>query len=209
MRFLAPLLCSSVVFVLWASPAQALEVRAKEGDSGRTLRLQRGDVLRLTLKENPSTGFGWRTVKNPSRRVLRRTFNRFIARPETNPPTAGAPGERVIVWRVRGHGRTSLKIALFPPGTGTKAAKTVRLTIVSSSPSARGARHRGRSCNQVHSHTIAQNQLVRVYTRNSGGNPVLYACRRSSGRRVELDRTSDDGLYTSSSFDSVKPTALT
>ena len=111
-----------------APPAYALEVVAREADSGRTVTLQRGDTLRVSLKENPSTGFSWRISRKPSRRVLARRSNRFEAPPERDPPVAGAPGRRVIVWRAVGRGSTRLALRLVPPGGG-KASERFGLRV--------------------------------------------------------------------------------
>lgn len=129
MRPLTATFVACILAVLFVSPAQALEVRVQQRDSGRSISLHRGDLLQVSLVENPSTGFSWRTVRRPSRKVLKLTSNRFVSPPQTSPPTVGAPGRRVIVWRAVGSGRTTLKLGLFPPGSNTKAVKSFRLSI--------------------------------------------------------------------------------
>ena len=120
--------CLVVALALAPSAAHALEVVAREADSGRTVTLHRGDTLRVSLEENPSTGFGWQIARKPARRVLVRRSNRYVAPPQRDPPVAGAPGRRVIVWRAVGRGSTRLALRLVPPGGG-KASERFRLRV--------------------------------------------------------------------------------
>jgi hypothetical protein len=63
-------------------------------------------------------------------------------------------------------------------------------------------------CKPAGSKTIAQNRGVRVYkvrvAGESSSETVLYACRRSTGKRSRLDRAFDDGYVTSATFTSVR-----
>jgi predicted secreted protein len=129
-RLCLSLLAGLLLLGALASGASAFEVRGTARDNGKTARLNRGDVLQITLSETPGTGYAWRAVKRPSAAVLRLLSDRFVAPPATNPPTAGAPGSHVYRWRAVGRGTTSLKLQLFPPGQGTRAAQTFRLTVV-------------------------------------------------------------------------------
>jgi hypothetical protein len=66
------------------------------------------------------------------------------------------------------------------------------------------AAERAPSCKRAHSKTVAKNRLVRVYTVRRSGATALYACRRSTGRRVRLASAFDDDLYTTATFNSVR-----
>jgi predicted secreted protein len=129
-RLCLSLLAGLLLLGALASGASAFEVRATAADNGKTARLIRGDILQVTLTENPSTGYGWRIVTRPSAAVLRLLSDRFVSPPATNPPTVGAPGRHVYRWRAAGAGTTSLKLQLFPPGQGRAPVQTFRLTIV-------------------------------------------------------------------------------
>lgn len=119
-----------VILGALAASAEAFELRATVRDSGKTVHLYRGDVLQVTLSENPSTGYAWRIVKRSARAVLRPLSDRFIPPRQTNPPTVGTPGRHVYRWRASGRGRTSLRLQLFPPGANARPAQTFRLAIV-------------------------------------------------------------------------------
>jgi predicted secreted protein len=129
-RLTLSLLAGLLLLGATASGASAFEVRGTAQDNGKTVRLNRGDVLQVTLSETPGTGYAWRAVKRPRAAVLRLLSDRFVAPPQTNPPTAGAPGRHVYRWRAAGRGLTTLKLQLFPPGQSTRPAQTFRLTVV-------------------------------------------------------------------------------
>jgi predicted secreted protein len=129
-RLCVSLLAGLLLLGVLASGASAFEVSGTAADNGKTARLNRGDFLRITLSENPGTGYAWRAVKRPTLSVLKLLSDRFVAPPATNPPIAGAPGSHVYRWRAIGRGTTSLKLQLFPPGQGTRPAQTFRLTVV-------------------------------------------------------------------------------
>ena len=131
MRRLLPTLAATAVCLLAAaSPATAFEVRATASDNGKTVHLTRGDVLQVTLAENAGTGYAWRLTRRPAASILRQLSNRFVAPPQTNPPTVGAPGRRVVRWRATNRGATSLRLQLFPPGFNTRPTQSFRLAAV-------------------------------------------------------------------------------
>ena len=127
-RLLAAAATALVAAAIAPPAAQALDVVARASDSGRHLTLHRHDVLRVSLEENPSTGYAWRITRRPPRSILRLRSDQFFAPPATDPPAVGAPGRRVVVWRAVGRGRTRLALKLYPPGGG-KAAKAFRLSV--------------------------------------------------------------------------------
>ena len=129
MRLLLPVLLVAATAAA-APSAHALEVVAREGDRGRAVTLQRGDTLRLSLEENGTTGYSWRTVRRPARSVLRQRSNRFVAPAETSPPTTGAPGRREVVWRATGTGRTRLALRLVGPGGDSGGTFRLTVTVV-------------------------------------------------------------------------------
>ena len=111
-----------------AAPAHAAEVITRERDDRRSILLDRSDVLRVSLSENPSTGSSWRVARRPAG-ILRRLSDRFVKPRATTPPTVGAPGRREIRWRAARRGTTRLRMELVPPGGGA-AVGTFRLTVV-------------------------------------------------------------------------------
>lgn len=128
MNRLAVTAAVGLVLCVFAPAAHALEVVARDQDGGRSIVLRRGDVLRVSLRENPSTGFAWRTVAAPVKRVLLRRSNRYVAPAQTSPPAVGAPGRREVTWRAVGRGTTRLTMRLFPPGSD-EPTSTFRLVV--------------------------------------------------------------------------------
>ena len=126
------LLAAGLAALVVAGPASARRERKLEGnDSGKTVRLRKGDILRVTLKENASTGYRWRLVRKPRRKLLRLASNRYKPAPQTDPPTTGAAGHRIFRWRARRRGKTALKIQFFPPAPdNARAEDTFLLTVV-------------------------------------------------------------------------------
>ena len=111
-----------------ASSASAMTVVVRQGDSGRTLQLRPGDVVKLNLAENPSTGYGWRFRKRPNRRVLRLVSSRFVADP-VPPGTVGGGGKHEWVFRARVRGRTSFRLWLTPPGQSDMPTRRFGLRV--------------------------------------------------------------------------------
>ena len=113
-----------------AAPAVAKEVKLTRKASGKTVSLARGDLLRVTLSENPSTGYSWRFAKRPAKTILALRANHFKQGPQDpNGPSVGVPGTRIFKWRALTAGTTALKIGDYPPGQGRKPASYFRLTV--------------------------------------------------------------------------------
>ncbi|HEX8102638.1 MAG TPA: protease inhibitor I42 family protein [Solirubrobacteraceae bacterium] len=171
----AACLCALAV----TAPAQAREVVATGGDSGRRIVLARGDTLRVSLEENPSTGYAWRTARRPAREVLRRRSDRFVEPAEQDPPVVGAPGRREITWRAVGRGRTRLTLRLVPPGEGRPPERSFRLKVVVRKASRATCAGRGR--------TVARNGAARVWRRGPAYVGEYRGCAFASGRRTALN----------------------
>ena len=110
-----------------ASEARTVTVGAKQ--NGRTVVLDRHDRLRIRLAENPSTGYRWEFAKRPMPAVLRLISTTYVAPPQTQPPTVGAGGRRVYLFRARGMGRTTLRLRYVGPGSSAPVARRYRLTV--------------------------------------------------------------------------------
>jgi hypothetical protein len=77
------------------------------------------------------------------------------------------------------------------------------LVTAGGAPSAEGAK-RKKSCRAAHSHTIASNRYVRLFSKanhESGRN--VYACLRGSGKRELITRSFDDGYVASGEYSNV------
>jgi predicted secreted protein len=128
-----PLAATALVTALLlvpAAPAAAKEVKLTKKANGKTVTLADGDVLRVSLTENPSTGYGWRLAKRPARSILGLRANHFKQGPQDpKGPSVGVPGTRIFKWRALEAGTPSLKIGNYPPGPRTKPSSYFRLTV--------------------------------------------------------------------------------
>jgi inhibitor of cysteine peptidase len=127
---LAATALATALLLVPVAPAAAKEVKLTRKASGTTVTVAKGDLLRVTLKENPSTGYGWRFSKRPAKTILGLRANHFKQGPQSpNGPSVGVPGTRIFKWRALQVGTTSLKIGNYPPGQGRKPASYFRLTV--------------------------------------------------------------------------------
>jgi len=119
---------AALIMLAGASSASAMTVLVRQGDSGRTVHLRPGDVIKLTLAENPSTGYGWRWSRRPARRVLRTVSSKYVADP-VPPGTVGSGGKHTWVFKARRRGETSFRLALTPPGESRPVTRRFRLRV--------------------------------------------------------------------------------
>jgi inhibitor of cysteine peptidase len=128
-----PALIAALLLVPAGSAAQAKstpkEVKVTKKANGSTVHLHKGDLLRVTLAENPSTGYGWTLATKPKASILGLRANHFKQGPQDpNGPSVGVPGTRIFKWRALKAGTTKLKIGNYPPGS-KKAANFYRLKV--------------------------------------------------------------------------------
>jgi inhibitor of cysteine peptidase len=130
-RRAVPVLIAALLLVPAGSAAQAKskpeEVKVTKKANGKTAHLHVGDLLRVTLQENPSTGYGWRLATKPKASILGLRANHFKAGAQ-DPGEVGVPGTRTYKWRALKAGDTKLKIGNYPPGS-KKASSFYRLTV--------------------------------------------------------------------------------
>jgi predicted secreted protein len=98
-------------------------------DKGKTADLKVGDTLRITLDENPSTGYAWKIREKPPKSVLASNRDKFLQpTPDPkSPPVAGRGGEHVWGFMAVGVGTAEIQLDLFPPGSD-KASETYTIT---------------------------------------------------------------------------------
>jgi inhibitor of cysteine peptidase len=133
-RRVLPALIAALLLVPAASVAQAKStskvVKVTKKANGKTVHLKSGNLLQVTLAENPSTGYGWSLATKPKSSILGLRANHFKQGPQDpNGPSVGVPGTRIFKWRALRAGTTKLKIGNYPPGQ-KKAANFFRLTVV-------------------------------------------------------------------------------
>lgn len=115
--------CSS----LTSKSSAAEMIGLTKADAGRTVELKVGQVVRIELPGNPSTGFSWRfTVINME--YLERLEEK--TRELSSTKRKGAPV--LFIWRLRAlkAGRTRIELAYFRPWEGAdKSAERFSLNL--------------------------------------------------------------------------------
>jgi predicted secreted protein len=97
-------------------------VNAGPAANGRSVELQRGTKLVVSLPANASTGYPWRIVSKPTP-VLRLVSQRYV---RTKSKLIGAPGQYVATFVAHAKGRTVLRLAYVRT---TQAAQRYRLIV--------------------------------------------------------------------------------
>ncbi len=100
-----------------------------EADNGRTIALKTGNVMQLSLKTNPSTGYGWQFTSQPSSAVLTLS-NHYLA--YENQSQAGMPGAPMIeywIYQAAGAGSTSIELKYCRSWETVPPLKTFKVNI--------------------------------------------------------------------------------
>jgi inhibitor of cysteine peptidase len=91
-----------------AGPANAVEVNVQAADAGRTITLDKNNVLVVSLEANPSTGYSWIAGKNE---LLRQVGTEEFQAAKL----LGAPTTQVIRFQAVAKGQTTLELAYRRP----------------------------------------------------------------------------------------------
>ena len=88
-------------------PAPAKPQALNESANGKTIELRVGEVVRVRLHSNPTTGFGWE-FRAPENGVIALDKNVFVP-PENKNNMCGVPGAHELVIRAVKSGRAELR----------------------------------------------------------------------------------------------------
>ena len=88
-------------------PASAEPPALNESANGKTLKLRVGEVVRVRLHSNPTTGFSWE-FRAPENGVIALDKNVFMP-PENKNNMCGVPGAHELVIRADKSGRAELR----------------------------------------------------------------------------------------------------
>lgn len=118
--------CALLVAAVLALPATAAAkvITVTEKDNGKKISIAQGERLVVKLTECAPCGYHWTVSGATGAPVLKRTSNKYVNPPG---PAIGGPGKRVLTYRTKRAGKTTLKLVYLSPG-GTKA-KTFRLLV--------------------------------------------------------------------------------
>ncbi len=101
-------------------------ITLSEADSGKTVELNKGDTLVITLVGNITTGYNWEMLQDPA--ILRQ-----VAGPQVTPDSKalGAPGKIALRFEAVKTGQASLELVYRRSWeTGVPPQKTFEVTIV-------------------------------------------------------------------------------
>lgn len=120
----------SILLVSCASPTQAPDpaggTRPALTDPAQPIEVQAGDVFHIVVDSNPSTGYHWDIVGEPS-------GVEFISSEYTadEPVIPGSGGVDVWTFNAVSAGQTQITLGSFPPGADvTEPAQTVTFNVV-------------------------------------------------------------------------------
>lgn len=88
------------------------EVHLTAADNGSTIELKEGQVVSITLKANPTTGYTWAVVEPLNEQVIRQV-GEIEFKPESE--AIGAGGVQIIRFEIVNAGQTTLKLVYHRP----------------------------------------------------------------------------------------------
>jgi inhibitor of cysteine peptidase len=105
------ILAATFVFciILMIQPSAARTINAGEADSGRVVAASPGDIITITLPENPSTGYAWDMTATSGLHLISDTFQR----PTTK--LIGTGGTHIWRYQVAGTGAQSVTARYHRP----------------------------------------------------------------------------------------------
>ena len=102
-------------------------------DTGRTLTLEQGDVIRIVLDSNPSTGYFWAEDGKPDSDVIRLAAKQFLPSDQQK-QTVGASRNVEFIYKVVGSGETGIRLNYKRPWETVPPAERFQIKILVSSP---------------------------------------------------------------------------
>jgi inhibitor of cysteine peptidase len=123
-------LIALLLLSVWCAgcPHKAVTVAAGQEYDGRTIKLQAGDSVKLSLAENPTTGYRWEFLAKPEPQCVI-VSDAYVANPAMN--QIGGGGAHVWEFRTEKKGTGTLKLGYRRPWEKDAApAKTFTLILV-------------------------------------------------------------------------------
>ena len=126
---LAIILLIAIFIVFCPGPR---EVHLTAADNGREIELKKGDILGITLKANPTTGYTWEVAESPDEQVMQQVDGiEFKPVSEQASELGGAGGVQIIQFKIVNAGRTALKLVYHRPSEkDVEPAETFYIQIV-------------------------------------------------------------------------------
>lgn len=87
----------------------AEEFKLTEKDNGRTIKVHAGDIIRITLESNITTGYDWENADKVDKDILKLDKNDYVSDP--NPEEMdGIGGRTIIVYRALKQGKAKVDL---------------------------------------------------------------------------------------------------
>lgn len=102
------------------------KIKIGENDNGKIINLMKDQSLELSLMTNPSTGYTWQYVQNPSPDILKETRHFLLAQGK-NP---GSPSIEYWIYSPMGAGATSIVLKYSRSWSKEPPLKTFQIDIV-------------------------------------------------------------------------------
>jgi len=119
-----------------AKPAGGRAINLAVGDSGKTVKAAVGDLVLITLRANPSTGYAWSAADQPGGSAVMLKSKRFLTASQMNPeirPMPGQGGATTFTYHVVQAGKATISLAYRRPWEKkAKPARTFTAAIVAS-----------------------------------------------------------------------------
>lgn len=148
-------LLAGATVAVCAAPALASAAVVTPADNGRAIAIEKRETLTVSLaNNNPSTGYSWLFTTKPNAAILKLVSDTTAPPAVTDPPLAGAPEPRTIVYKALKPGTTKLKLSEVGP-SGEPGTGVLAITITVRKPptvcSAKGLRATKKSGSSVES----------------------------------------------------------
>ena len=127
MRLISAFLLMLISLACASIPNNLKVIKVTEEDNGKTVDLDIGDRLEITLDSNPPTGYQWEPIGDTSSHL------RQLGEPSYEPEGGGvgSGGETIFTFEAIGGGQTRLELVYLRPfDKETPPIKTFELIIV-------------------------------------------------------------------------------
>jgi predicted secreted protein len=96
-----------------------------ENSDGKEITANIGQTIELVLFENPSTGYSWRYITEPDKKIIMETGNNY----ESESNLIGAGGDKHWTYKIMGAGSTNLSLEYCRPWEKAAPIKTFNIKI--------------------------------------------------------------------------------
>lgn len=110
--------------------AKTHTINLSVADNNGSKTIKKGDIVKITLEANSSTGYTWDVASN-NKKVLRYDGKKYIEPKSTgSTPIVGAAGKEVLTFKAIKSGTSTLKLVYHRPWEkNVKPAKTFTIKI--------------------------------------------------------------------------------